>query len=123
MFLKHRRFNRCLAFKQEVESRGRKLDLLSYGPMIDYCSKHGQLGTAIMILKECLRVHGAPPGEAYLKELRKICFQEDMEAAVGLEDMIGEDPVSWLRHGEAVLKREKSKKGNRNLNLLKNALL
>ena len=64
-----------------------------------------------------------PRVESYLKELRKICFQADVEEEVGLKDMIGDDPIEWLRHGEAVLKREKSKKGNRDLNILKNALL
>ena len=123
MFLKHRRFSRCLAFKQQVEEQGRKLDLLAYGPLIDHCSKHGQLGSALMILKECIRFHGAPPGEAYLTELRKICRQEDLEEEVGLEALIGEDPLEWLRHGEAVLRRERSKKGRRNVNLMKNALL
>lgn len=121
MFVKNRRFDKVLAFKQKLEERGRKLDLLSYGPMIDYCSRHGQLGSAVTVLKECIAVHGASPGEHYLKELRTLCRQYDVEEEIGLEDMIGKDPLEWLRHGEAVLRREKSYRGNRDISFLKNA--
>lgn len=121
MFLKQRRLNRCLEFKQRVEEGGQKLDLLSYGSLIAHCSKHKQLGSAMMMLKECIAVNGAPPGENYLKQLRILCRREQVEEKVGLEAMIGEDPTAWFRHGEAVLKREYSKRGNRDLNLIKNA--
>ncbi|CAB9505980.1 Pentatricopeptide repeat-containing protein [Seminavis robusta] len=122
MFLKQKRFHRCLAFKQMVEESGRRLDLLAYGPLIEHCSKHRQLGSAIMFLKECIRVNGAPPGEAYLKELRILCRKEDMEDEVGLEAMIGEDPILWKKHGEAVLKPGKA--GNQShINLARNAMV
>ena len=120
MFLKQRRFNRCLDFKQQVEERGRKLDLLAYGPLIEYCSKHRQLGSALKFLEECIRVNGSPPGEAYLKQLRILCRQENVEEEVGLDAMIGEDPILWKKHGEAVLKPGKA--GNRShLNIAINA--
>lgn len=121
MYIKNRRFSKALAFKQKLDERGRKLDILSYGHIIDYCSRHGQVGSALMMLRECLAVNGAPPGEHYLKELRILCRQYELEEKVGLEQMIGLDPLEWLRHGEAVLKREKSYRGNRDLNLLRNA--
>jgi len=121
MFLKQRRLSRCLDFKKRVEAQGQKLDLLSYGSLIQHCSRHNQLGSAFMFLKECIAVNGSPPGENYLKQLRILC--RGMEDEIGLESMIGEDPIAWLRHGEAVLKREYSKRGNRDLNLVKNAMV
>jgi hypothetical protein len=36
---------------------------------------------------------------------------------------MGEDPVEWLRHGEAKLKREHSKRGRRDVQLPRNVLL
>jgi hypothetical protein len=121
MYIKNRRFSKALAFKQKLDEKGRKLDILSYGDIIDYCSRHEQVGSALMMLRECIAVNGAPPGEHYLKELRTLCRQYELEEKVGLEQMIGPDPLEWLRHGEAVLKREKSYRGNRDLNLLRNA--
>ena len=121
MYLKQKRLSSCLAFKQKVEEQGQKLDLPSYGSLMEYCSRYKQLGSALMILKECISVHGAPPGENYLKELRTLCRHADLEEQVRLKEMIGEDPNEWHRHGEAVLKREKSKRGNRDINLVANA--
>jgi hypothetical protein len=121
MFVKNRRLSQALKFKQKLEEKGRKLDLLAYGPIIDYCSRHGQVGSALMILKDCIATNGAPPGESYLKELRTLCRQYELEEEVGLQGMIGEDPLEWLCRGEALLKREKSYRGNRDLNLLRNA--
>ena len=76
-----------------------------------------------MMLKECIAVNGAPPGENYLKQLRILCRRDGLEEKVGLESMIGPDPIEWLRHGEAVLKREYSKRGNRDINLVNNAMV
>jgi hypothetical protein len=122
MFLEQRRFHRCLAFKQKVEERGRNLDILAYGTLIEYCSKHRQLGSALMFLKECIRINGAPPGEAYVKQLRILCRQEEVQEEVGLEAMIGEDPIAWKRHGELILKPGKA--GNQShINIARNALL
>lgn len=122
MFLKQRRLERCLEFKQRVEAGGQKLDVLSYGSLIAHCSKHKQLGSALALLKECITVTGAPPGESYLKQLRILCRQEGLEEKLNLEGMIGKDPIEWLRHGEAVLKREYSKRGNRDILLVNNAM-
>ena len=122
MFLTQRRFHRCLAFKQKVEERGRTLDILAYGSLIEYCSKHHQLGSALMLLKECIRINGAPPGEAYVKQLRILCRREEVEEEIGLEAMIGEDPMAWKRHGELILKPGKS--GNQSqINQGRNAMM
>jgi hypothetical protein len=123
MFVKNKRLQRALTFKNSIEMRGRTLDILSYGALIDYCSRHEQLGSALLLLKECLSKHEAPPGEAYLKHVRLMCRQADLIEEIGLEDMIGKDPIEWLRHGEANLKRDMSKKGRRDINLGRNRLM
>ena len=123
MFLKQRRLERCLAFKKRVEDGGQKLDVLSYGSIISHYSKHEQLGSALMMIKECIAVTGSPPGESYLKDFRVLCRLEGVEDTLKVEDMIGKDPIEWLRHGEAVLKREYSKKGNRGINFVHNAMV
>lgn len=123
MFVKNKRLQRALTFKNSIEMRGRTLDILSYGALIDYCSRHEQLGSALLLLKECLSKHEAPPGEAYLKHVRLLCRQADLIEEIGLEDMIGKDPIEWLRHGEANLKRDMSKKGRRDINLGRNRLM
>lgn len=66
-----------------------------------------------MLLNECLSVHGSQPSEFYLSQLRVLCRQNDVEEEVRLKYLVGEDPIAWLKHGERFLKREKSKKGNR----------
>ena len=123
MLLRNNRFNRALAFKQTVENSGRSLDIKSYGSLVEFCARRKQLGSAILLLKECLSTHGAPPGEASLSNLRLLCRQAGVEDEIGLESMIGKDPVEWLRHGERELKREYSKKGRRNVQLGRNALV
>lgn len=123
MFLKNNRWGRCLRFKQWVEEQGRTLDILAYGSLIDHCSRQEQTGSALMMLKECIRIHGAPPGEAYLKRLRILCAKADLVEEVGLEGMIGKDPIEWLKHGESVLRRGRTTKGWPDVNLAKNAIL
>jgi len=123
MFLKNSRFQRALRFKETIEESDRSLDIPSYGSLIDYCGRQGQLGSALLLLKECMSVHGAHPGEAYLKRLRLLCRQKDVVKEAGLPELIGEDPIEWLRHGEAKLKREMSKKGRRDVQLARNVLL
>lgn len=118
MLVNNKRLNRALAFKQSLEEQGRKLDILSYGSLIDYCGRHKHLGSALMLVKECIDVNGAPPSEHYLKRLRILCRQENMDDQ--LKEIIGEDPTEWLRHGEAKLKREYTKRGNRMVNFLNN---
>ena len=78
-----------------------------------------------MILKECLQTHNAAPSESFLAPLRILCKQQGMsdDHKVALERMIGEDPIEWLKHGERHLKREKSKKGRRDVQYAQNRLL
>jgi hypothetical protein len=123
MLLRNSRFHRALGFKQTIESSGRSLDIKSYGSLIEFCSRRKQLGSAMLLLKECFSVHGARPGEASLCNLRLLCRQAGIEDEVGLESMIGKDPVEWIRHGERELKREYSKKGRRDVQLVRNMLV
>lgn len=123
MFLKNNRISRALAFKQKLNGKDRNLDILSYGSLIDYCARRGQVGSSLLLLKECLSVHKSPPGEAYLSQLRILCRRADITEQIGLIGMIGEDPIKWLKHGEAHLKREHSKKGQRDVILARNRLL
>lgn len=113
MLVKQNRYSRALKFKEEVESQGRTLDLLSYATLIEHCGNHSHLGSALMMLRECISVHGSPPGERQVQQIRRICRREGLEKEVGLRELIGEDPLEWLKEGQAKRKREKSKKGNR----------
>jgi len=113
MLIQNNRLSRALSFKQKVESQGRKLDLLSYGSLTEHYADKEQLGSALMTLKECISIHGVPPGEKSLTKIRSICRRDELEEKVGIEELIGPDPISWLRHGERNLKREYTKKGRR----------
>jgi len=104
MFLKNNRLSRALAFKQKVDASGRTLDLKAYGSLVDYCSRRKQVGSAMLLLKECISVHGAPPGEAMLKELRMLCRQKNLTEKFGLTELIGDDPVQWFREGKIMRK-------------------
>lgn len=121
MLLRSNRLSRALAFREELNGSGRILDLPSYGSLVDYCSRHGQIGSSMMLLKECLSVHGSPPGEAYLSRLRVLCRKTGLDNE--LEMLAGKDPVQWLRHGEAHLKREMSKRGRRDVLFARNRLV
>lgn len=124
MLIEKKDISRALDFKENtVEAKGKKLDLLSYGSLIEHYGNKGQVGNAILVLKECIKVHGSPPGEKSLSKLRLACRQQEITKEVGLENLIGKDPLEWLRDGEGQLKREYSKKGRRNLLLVKNKLL
>ena len=120
MFLENNRFSRALEFKEKVERCGRSLDLASYGSLVEYVSKRGHLGSALVLLKECIGVHQSPPRESAVSKLRVICSQAGMVEESGLIEMIGEDPAQWLKHGEAHLKREMSKKGRRDVVFARN---
>ena len=65
----------------------------------------------------------AEQSEKYVAQMRILCRQQDVEDDVGLDEIVGEDPVKWLKHGEKILKREMSKKGRRNVLLARNRLL
>ncbi len=80
MLVRNNRLSRALAFKQKVEEDGRHLDVISYGTLIEHYGNHGKLGSAMLVLKECLQVHGAPPGSKSLAKLRLLCRQNDMES-------------------------------------------
>ncbi len=123
MLITNNRLPRALQFKQSVEEQGRQIDLASYGSLIQYYSRRDQLGSALMLLEECLQVHRAPPSEAFLSQLRTLCKQKGVDHDVGLDGMIGDDPIEWLKHGEKYLKREMSKKGRRDILYAKNRLL
>jgi len=123
MLVRSNRLSRALAFKQKVEEDGRHLDVISYGSLIEYYGNQGKLGSAMLVLKECLNTHGAPPGAKSLAKLRLLCRQHDMETKLRLEELIGKDPMEWLRHGEANLKRETSYKGRRDVNLARNRMV
>ena len=123
MMLRSRRVRRALDFKQSIEESGRTLDIPSYGSLVEYYARHNQLGSAILLLRECVATHGAPPSEKYVAQMRILCRQQDVEDDVGLDEIVGEDPVKWLKHGEKILKREMSKKGRRNVLLARNRLL
>jgi hypothetical protein len=115
MFLENNRLSRALEFKGKIELCGRSLDLASYGSLVEYVSKRGHIGSALFLLKECIRVHQSAPRESTVSRLRIICSQAGIVEESGLIEMIGEDPAQWLKHGEAHLKREMSKKGRRDV--------
>lgn len=122
MFVQNGRLPRALAFKDSLVEQGQTPDILSYGSLIEYCGRHQQLGSAVMLLKECLAVHGAPPGEASLTPLRRLCRSSEKLSDM-LVAMVGPDPSEWVRHGEAHLKREMSKKGRRDVQMARNRLV
>lgn len=113
MLVKNRRLCRALEFKQKVEGDGRKFDLASYGALMEYYSQRDQVGSSLMILRECVEVHGSPPKEGTMSRLRLLCRQQDIMKETDLVELAGPDPLHWLRHGEANLKREKSFAGRR----------
>jgi len=123
MMVKNKRISRALAFKDKVENQGRHVDLASYGSIIEHYANRNQLGSALMMLKECIATHGSPPGERSLSKIRLICRKKGITKEVALEQMIGKDPLEWLRHGEEFKKHESSYKGRRQVTLPGNRLL
>lgn len=123
MLVNNNRMTRALAQKQKIEEDGRTIDIPSYGSIIEYYSKHGQLGSALLFLKECTRKHGAVPSEKNLASLRLLARQKNLDKGLMLSEIIGEDPIKWLKHGERHLKREMTKKGRRNVSMAYNRAL
>jgi len=123
MLVTNKRLSRALQFKQRVDDDGRCIDIASYGTLIEYYSKHNQIGSAVLVLKECVAKHNAVPSEAFLSKLRSLCTNKCIEATVGLSYIMGKDPNQWLRHGQQHLKREDSKKGRKNVRMANNRLL
>ena len=122
MLVNGHRITKALDFKGKVEKGDKHLDLLSYGSLIEYFGNNGQIGSAITMLKECKKIHGSPPGEKSLKQIRIKCRQQNIEESVGLVELIGKDPNDWIRKGENEFKREYSKKGRRQINVSKNKM-
>lgn len=115
MLIANSRLSRALDFKSRIEEENRILDLPSYGTLVEYFGRHNQLGSAMLVLEECLVNHGSAPSEKYLSSIRTIARKLNMDDELGLAARIGEDPIEWLKHGERHLKRERSKKGKRNV--------
>jgi len=124
LLLKHKRISKVLELKDSIEKQGRKLDLLSYGSLMEFYSKQNNLGSALLVLNECLEKHGGhKPGEHYLKQIRILCRHNDCEEKVELEKLIGSDPFSWVKDGESKYKREYSKRGKRSVNEARNKFI
>lgn len=123
MLINGNRIAHALDFKEKVETKGKNLDLLSYGSLIQYLGNNSQIGSAIAMLKECKKIHGSPPGEHCLKQIRIKCRQQGLEDKLELEQLIGKDPLHWIKKGENELKREYSKKGRRQVQHAANKLL
>ena len=70
MLVKKKRISRAFKLKQDIERDGRSLDLLSYGAIVEHFGNHKQLGSALLLIKECKDVHGSAPGERSLKNIR-----------------------------------------------------
>lgn len=113
----------ALDFKQKIENKGKRLDLLSYGSLIEYFGNNNQIGSAVALIKECKSIHGSPPGEKCLKQIRIKSRQQGLEKTLDLESLIGKDPLYWIKKGENELKREYSKKGRRQIQHAANKLL
>ena len=123
MLVENRRISRALAFKDKISSEGRHIDIPSYGSLISHYAKRDEIGSALMLIKECLEVHGYAPGEQSLQSVRLLCRQRDITDEIGLTELIGPDPHEWARKGEKHLKREMSKKGRRGIMQVRNAFL
>jgi hypothetical protein len=115
--LENKRISRALAFKDTLEQKGRSLDLRAFGSLVEYYGRHGHVGSALMLLQECVDRHGSSPSEHYLKDLRVLCRRNNLEHDPQIKALMGEDPNRWLKHGERFLKRDKTKKGRRDVNL------
>lgn len=123
MFVDNHRLPRALDFKHRIENEKRTLDLPSYGTLVDYYARHQQLGSAISLLKECFEVHGSSPSEKYISSTRLLARQLQMHGGLRLDELLGKDPTEWLKHGERHLKRERSQKGRRNVQMAYNRIL
>lgn len=122
MFVKKKRIDRALKLKSKIEDEGRTLDLLSYGVLVEYFGKQQQLGSAFLLIKECKNIHGSPPGDKSLRQVRELCRKHRLEKRVGLEELIGKDHLEWLRKGKQMQKSRK-RKGNSQVLYAKNRML
>jgi len=104
MLVKKRRLSRAFKLKQDIENEGRNLDLLSYGTLVEHYGKQGELGSALMLIQECVDIHGSPPGEKSLKSVRDVCQKRNLTKQVRLEQIVGKDPLEWIKKGEPLAK-------------------
>lgn len=104
MLVKKKRLPRAFKLKQDIENQGRNLDLLSYGTLVEHYGKRGELGSALMLIQECVDIHGSPPGEKSLKSVRDMCQKRNLTKQVRLEQMVGKDPLEWVKRGEPLSK-------------------
>jgi hypothetical protein len=104
MLVKKKRLSRAFKLKQDIENEGRNLDLLSYGTLVEHYGKRGELGSALMLIQECVDIHGSPPGEKSLKSVRDMCQKRNLTKQVRLEHMVGKDPLEWIKRGEPLSK-------------------
>ncbi|KAL9182599.1 hypothetical protein ACHAXT_013251 [Thalassiosira profunda] len=112
MLINKKRLARAFKLKQDIERDGRALDLLSYGSLVEYYGRRNQLGSALLLIKECIDMHGSPPGEKSLKNIRLMCRQRGLTDDVGLEKLVGKDHLEWLRRGQETQKHlNKTKRG------------
>lgn len=115
MLIKKKRIDRAFKLKEKIEKEGRALDLLSYGNLVDHFARQHQLGSALMLIRECKSIHGSPPGEKSLKHVREVCRRQGLERKLGLNELIGADPLEWLHKGKAL---QKSRKRTRNSEIM-----
>ena len=97
--MEKKRIGRAFKLKQDIENDGRSLDLLSYGSLVEHFGRTNEVGSALLLIKECIDTHGVAPEEKCLKNDTLLCRQENLADRVGLEKMVGEDPLEWMRHG------------------------
>lgn len=121
MLIKKKRVDRAFKLKNQIEEEGRTLDLLSYGNLIDYFARQQQIGSAVMLIKECKNVHGSPPGEKALKYVREVCRKHGLENKLRLNELIGNDPLEWLHKGKQ-LRKSRERKGNSQIMYARNRL-
>jgi hypothetical protein len=110
MLLNNNRLPRALDFKRKVEESGRPLDLKAYGSLVEYAGSRKQLGTAMLLLKECIKVHGASPGERSLANVRILSRHAGKDMEASLVELVGPDPNAWVKD-LAVRRRYKHRKG------------
>ena len=112
-----------MAFKRKVESEGREINLLSYGSLVEYCAKRDELGSALMLTRECFKVHGSIPNKSSLKHMRILLRRYHMDEDPEILRLVGKDPDAWYKRGNAELKRERSKKNMQAYNMIRNIVL
>lgn len=123
MLIKKKRLSRAFSLKESIEQEGRTVDLLSYGSFVEHFGNRNQLGSALLLIKECIETHGVPPGEKSLKNVRLMCRQNDLTELVGLEKMVGEDPLEWFRRGQELQRKQDKRSRSSDMKFGMNRLL